>query len=497
LRRRKAPSGPAAAGLGAWQYLSGPADDTNAFNPAQYNPGEVVYVAGANTGAYGSNSHTGKTGEPGSSVQVSARTIQQLERQELAERAEQELADTVITSSPAEPMPESRGAYQMGGTEGLGMGANFANELTSPDNPMGALNSSMAGMKAMIANAQQQVAGKAAQVGSGAQTGDSANTKASPTSQGALASVTPNWSRSGGGGQAFNSSFSVQDSGKNGGAAGGRNGSGRGATEAMDALTAAQQQAAGMLEGARIKGKSSFGPMEGVGANRNATVSNGGRGKQAKDDLEFFTKRSIEVAKNKHRNNTEANVFLASTQISGGMMIAAENFRTGQGQGSKDFSSSLDANLRGIGTWSLDTSASEKKHQDDYDNLKTWFWVTLITAVVTAIAIPLVKNIPVYGWWIALGLAVLATALCIVGYVKAFQYANTWGNEGFSKTLLWTTPLEVLGVWASFVSFATSLSIMGKVGALFGVGWLMSLTTIPSDQVWDNEPENPISGKDK
>lgn len=43
------------AGIAAWQYLDSPADNT-AFNPAaQYDPGEVVYVAGASGGAYGAN----------------------------------------------------------------------------------------------------------------------------------------------------------------------------------------------------------------------------------------------------------------------------------------------------------------------------------------------------------------------------------------------------------------------------------------------------------
>ena len=43
------------AGIAAWQYLDAPADNT-AFNPAaQYNPGEIVYVAGASGGAYGAN----------------------------------------------------------------------------------------------------------------------------------------------------------------------------------------------------------------------------------------------------------------------------------------------------------------------------------------------------------------------------------------------------------------------------------------------------------
>ena len=47
------------AGIAAWQYLDSPAETNNTFTPAAYDSGEVVYVAGANTGAYAGGSYAG------------------------------------------------------------------------------------------------------------------------------------------------------------------------------------------------------------------------------------------------------------------------------------------------------------------------------------------------------------------------------------------------------------------------------------------------------
>lgn len=453
-----------AAGIGAWQYLSGPADDNNAFNPAQYNPGEVVYVAGANTGNYGSSSYG--HGDPGSSVQVSAQTLKRLDRQAMAEQAAREMEEDASQIYSSDPGPS---AYQMGATEGLGMGANYVSDSDSNSSPFGTVQQSMAGVQDMIAKAQQQVAGAA----QGKKPADQAAAGGAPS----LGSVTPNWSRgsSGSGGTGGGSSFALQDSGKNKG----RGGRGATTVDPQAALANAQAQAAGMLEGARIKGRSSFGNLETLGGNRNASIDKSGRGQQAKDDMEFFTKRSIDVAKNKHRSNTEANVFLASTQISGGMRIAAENVTTGQGQGSKDFTNDYEAQLRGIRTWGTDTSATEAQHNADRSAL-LWFTVgAAVASLVLMVAISLFKDIPVYGWIVAAALSIVLLGLIGTLIARIYTYQQAWGWEGMTIASTSVTALLLLGgvaAWtfgdAFFFKIGMSITELFGFGPAIGAGIL-------------------------
>lgn len=436
-----------AAGIGAWQYLSGPADDNTSFNPAQYNPGEVVYVSGANTGSYGSNTYG--AGDPGSSVQVSSKTLQRLDRRAMAERAAQEMEEesSQIYSSADSGTP----AYQMGGTEGLGMGANYVADANSNSSPMGVMQQSMAGMQDMIAKAQQQVAGAATDKGGkeGAAT---------------LGSVTPNWSRgaggiSAGGSGGANSSFALQDSGKNKGR-GGKNADPAADTQA--AIAAAQAQAAGMLEGARIRGKSSFGSMETLGANRDASIDKAGRGRNGKNDLEFIQKRSADAAANRHRAANEGSrAFLASTQVSGGMRITAENVTTGQGQGSKDFDQNLDTHLRGIRTWEAAVLGEEIQRGADRNSLVGWLAGTIVVAVAAMILISwlmtLVKNGGPYAWIPMLGvLAAIAGVFVMFSFAwsKAADFADKWGSSGLSISVQAVAIGMVVGAFAAMIFYS-------------------------------------------
>lgn len=446
-----------AAGIGAWQYLSGPADDNTSFNPAQYNPGEVVYVSGANTGSYGSNTYG--AGDPGSSVQVSSKTLQRLDRRAMAERAAQEMEEesSQIYSSADSGTP----AYQMGGTEGLGMGANYVADANSNSSPMGVMQQSMASMQDMIAKAQQQVAGAATDKGGkeGAAT---------------LGSVTPNWSRgaggiSAGGSGGANSSFALQDSGKNKGR-GGKNADPAADTQA--AIAAAQAQAAGMLEGARIRGKSSFGSMETLGANRDASIDKAGRGRNGKNDLEFIQKRSADAAANRHRAANEGSrAFLASTQVSGGMRITAENVTTGQGQGSKDFDTDTEVNLRGLRTWGENVETQEIQHDADRQAL-LWFTLgTVVASLALMLTIALTKNIAPYGWIAAAAATVVLAGLLVVLAIKIARYAESWGWEGMTIAATAVAGILALGAvaaWTFGQSFFSKMAM--KIAGSFGFG---------------------------
>lgn len=449
-----------AAGLGAWQYLSGPADDNNAFNPAQYNPGEVVYVSGANTGGYASTTYG--SGVPDSAVSVSAQNLKRLDRQEQAERAAREMEEEssqFYSSGDSGP-----GAYQMGSTEGLGMGANYVENANSDSSPMGAMQQSMAGMQAMINQAQQQVTGKATDGKQPA--GNGAN---------ALGSASHNWSGgtgiSAGGGNGGGSSFALQNSGKNR-TRGGRN---RGGTEvdAQNALNNLQTQASGMLEGQRIRGRSSFGSMDTLGANRDATVDKGRRGRNGNSDLEFIQKRSADAAGDRHRAANEGSrAFLASTQVSGGMRIAAENFVTGQGQSSKDFDTDTEVQLRGLRTWGGDVEAREAQHDADRQGL---LWLTVGAAIATfalMLVIALTKDIPPYGWIAALAATVAIVGLIVALIVKIYKYQDTWGWEGMPIAATAVTVLLAAGAVAAWTFLGDALFSLGmKAAELLGMGF--------------------------
>lgn len=445
------------AGIAAWQYLDAPAETNNTFTPAAYNPGEVVYVAGANTGSYAGGSYSGG-GEAPSSMQISANTLKRLERQETAQRAAQEMAEYAPDYSSSVSSSAPSGAYQMGGTDGLGTGANAANEFDLKNNPMAAMQQQMAGMSNMVAQAQQQ-AQQQAQAAAPGQEGAPA----------ALASAAKNWGSSGvtGGssGNAFNSSFAVQDSGKNKGSMS----AAEAAKQAGNVMASAQAQASRMMgEGSSLRARASFG-SNGIGDNRDASVQNSRTSKDGRD-LEFIRRRSADAAKNKNRSAVEgARAFLASTKISGGMMISAENVTTGQGQGSKDFNQDYDANLRGITSWGAGVEDLTTQRDKDRHDMQTWFWVAISVAAAAIIAIPFAKRIHPFGWWIALGIAAVATAFCVVGFAKANAYAKNWGATGYSTMAQICTGVLVAGVWLSFFLSSVAKETVGKVPKLLGM----------------------------
>lgn len=448
------------AGIAAWQYLDAPADNT-AFNPAaQYNPGEIVYVAGASGGAYGAN------GEVQSAFRAKpSKAIEMTEKMTLAQQRAEELDDSVTIPSSAAPSDPR--AYQMGGTEGLGMGGNRANEQDLKNNPMALVQQSMAGVSEAVSRAQAQAQGQAAAAAGQAPAGQAP--------AGTLASATRDWGSSaatkgisGGGGNSFNSSFSIQDSGKN---------TGKGAAGAAnmnvgDVLASAQARANQMMEGTHLRSRSSFGKDDGMGGSRDTVGGNARNSKEGKD-LEFIRKRSADAAKNKNRAANEGSrAFLASTRISGGMTVVGDNVTTGQGQDSQDFDAVNEVNLRGIKAWGVSAEEEALLRQKDRQTLLKWMWSAIGVALAAMIAIPFLKNITVLGIPVgliaAIIMAVAATAVCVVGFVKAAQYANRWGGEGLSTALMIITPLMTAGVWASFI-WATAFknfytNILDKLG---------------------------------
>lgn len=456
------------AGIAAWQYLDTPSDNT-AFNlRAQYNPGEVVYVAGANGGSYGSN------GEVQSSfLATPSKAIEMTEKIALAQKRSEEYDDTVPVPEPAPSNPQ---AYQMGGTEGLGMGANRANEEDLKNNPMALAQQSLAGVTNAINQAQAQAQQQAAAAGE-------ANGGTGPAA--ALASASRDWGSSaatqglgGGGGNAFNSSFVVQDSSQGGGNSG-NTGKIENPVEVMKKF---QAQAASAQEGVRIRAHSSFGRNEMLGDSRNLSAANA-QNSQESNDLKFIQKRSSDAAKNRNRAANEGSrALLASTKISGGITsISGDNVTTGQGQGSKDFSNATDTQLRSIGgytagTW--ETEALERKQARD--NIRTWMWIAIPTALAALVAIPIA--IASSGWFFGVGYA-LAAAIAAVALIPVItllvvsaKYANNYGGSSLSTWGITIGAILTAAIGAAFipgVGFAVKWATWAKLlagGAAAGLG---------------------------
>lgn len=463
-----------AAGIAAYQYLNSTPDVP--FDPlTQYDPGQIQYVStAANTGGYASRGYNAGTlpdnATGGSSMHISANTLRQLERQDRLNQTARDMEEFEPVQPNDVPTPQ---AYQMGGSEGLGMGGNFGNE-NNPNNPMAMVQQQMSGIQNMVAQAQQ-----------GAATGAS-GAPAAPGAQGAEQSAAPtlasagrpDWGRSsalGGGkggssGNAFNSTFTVQDSGK------GTPGANAPQTDPAQLLASAQRQMAGAVEGARMRTRASFGPDENVGPGRNAHVLNGRNSKETRD-LEFIRKRSADAALNRNRSTNEgARAFLASTNISGGMSINTENFVVNSDQKSKDFNTSTSANLRGIKNWSADNVELPGQERTRARNkLRTTLFVVM--GVVMAL-------IPVIGWFMALGrmllasviTAPLAAAKFIIGYClaaagaiavgtlmyTATSYASKYGGSSLSTWANITGGLLLGGIAAALWIPAVG-SLLGKM----------------------------------
>lgn len=458
------------AGVAAWQYVNAPSDNAS-FNPAQYNPGEVVYVAGANTGGYMGGSYSGQTD---GSIQVSAKTLKRMDQQYQAEQVALEMEEEAAQLRASAAAPTGP-AYQMGATEGLGMGANAANEELLKNNPLASMQQTMSGVQNIVANAQAQA--------------QSAQEQAQAAKEGSLASVRPDWSGkagSGGGSQGSSNVFAVQNSGKNkGGSAAGGN-----SANPQDIIASAQAQAAGMLEGTRLRSRSSFGRTDGLAdAGRDASVMGGRQGNKDKNDLEFIRKRSADAAKNRYRAANEGSrAFLASTQISGGMRIEADNVTTGQSQGSKDFNNDYDTNLRGIRNWGDIQMDLGEDRQNDYNNLLV-FWITTVAAVIAGCiglfylakaAMAAVVPWVVAALWIAFGiLAAGLITMCGFLIAHAADYASKWGGGWFST---WAGITGIVGIAAVGVSAFVNVSKALKIAktALEGAGGLTPVTSTPT-----------------
>ena len=447
-------------GIAIGSYLTSSNEDNTSFNV--YNPDPVVYVAGANTGGYVGGMYYG--GEKNTSaMQVSAKTVNRMDRQAQAQQAAQEMEESsqgVSSVSASDPA-----AYQMGMSDGgLGMGGNFAGD---GENPLSGIQSAMGGMQNMMSGAAS-----------------AAQAQADAAQGGAAALASASMAKSGGGsGTSGGMSFTVQDSGKNVGS--GAGGVGRGGVAGGSSVSgSAQEQAARMLEGARIKGRSSFGPSDGSRSNRDSFVFGESRS-DGQGDLEFIRKRSADAAANQFRAANEAGrAFMADNDISGGLTVLPDGTTVNSSQGSmSDDVSGIDG-ISGSVQGGIPGDNNNNDGPSWWNMLWTLLWTFSLAMLVAGLVHGLI-NIPLIGKAAAaLGTAVIGVLLKTM-FNKAQEYADMKGSDAWMTVYMIAAALIV---GSTAMAWARS-TLVSSVRSLFGEGALVGLEHLSAAGVWNKLKE--------
>ena len=219
-----------------------------------------------------------------------------------------------------------------------------------------------------------------------------------------------------------------------------------------------------------MRSRSNFGPgNNSLGADKDLSVGDARSSKEGKD-LVFIQKRSADAARNRNRSANEGSrAFLASTKVSGGMRIVGDTVAIGQGQGSKDFDNVHEANLRGIGSWGNAALDEATQRMIDRQNLQKWLWRAIATCLAAMIAIPLLKNIPLWGTILAVAVTVAALAVAATAIVKGGQFAHKWGGSGMSTTVMIVGGLMAAGVAMAWIFRSAFEKFYKSIGEKLGL----------------------------
>ena len=458
-----------AAGFAAMSYLSSPADTNNSFIPpsAYEQNGDVVYVSQSGGGGqYEANGEVGSAFRARQSDSIRLAN-QQFERENQARALAEADVKPAYASDEETQLPK---AYQIGaGDVGLGMGGNADKQLNSSLDMFSSLQNQFSGVGDAINKAQAQATDQ-----QGAARGASTSTSGQTAAQ--LASAPRNWGQgglthAGSGGSGSSNTFAVQDSGKN------KRDDGKDAAAAMaqmgNVMTDAQAAIKQMSEGARMRSRANFGSSDGLGIDRDAR-GQGARRRygNAKSELEWIRKQSAEIAKNKTNSANEGGrPFLASAQISGGLVVSGDNVTTGQGASSSDLSSfkgGIGGVLRGVKAKLDDVQADQDERNLARQELLSWFWtvfpVVMAATLAIAILVKIAKHIPApfnVIFWVAAGLLTLASLFLIAKLVgKVNIYRHICGGDKWSTLGYTLSGIFALGIGAGWLA-----GLLGKVKA--------------------------------
>ena len=455
------------AGLGAWNMLSTPQEDQP--SAPMYNPGEVVYVAGApaggvyQSGAYvGGDSHA--VGKDSTAGMVRAKTLTRLN--DSAQRD-----DSYEAMQREQERSLRNGAQQVtqgAGTEGLHMNGNDIDPELLQGNPMDVVTNQMGNMQKNMQGMIEQFQGQA-NPAANAKLADAAN-RAATAGNGQLTRA--NMASVGGGNGGGANAFVIQNSGRNNG---GSSKGGQGAQMDGDAIAAAQAQAAKMMEGAQMRAKGMFGPQNGMGNSVQTRGGVGGWGNmKAGKDLDWIARRSNKAAATATRSTNEGNrAFLGSERVSGGLQVVGdETVDLGDGQDSKDFSNEVNSNLGNLGKWAASVSAEQLKRDQDRHGVQSALWLAIGSALAAMVGIFFaIKTIPSpWNWIAASGIAAGGLFMVARAVRASIFYARDWGGTSLTTWAGIICGILTAGIGAAFFVGSAALKAKTETAAAGATG---------------------------
>lgn len=347
------------AGIAAWQMMGSSAQpNLNTVFSSGAADQDVVFVAGAAGGVYGSGSY-GTGGELRSGIQTTLSKDMQLMQ------ADAQAAQAVPEAAFVQQEQEIN-AYKMdGAATGLGMGGNVAREMNGAmSGDMNAVQKQIAEIQATIASQKQAAEVAAAAEGKG---GDAAQVAAAMKGQGK------------GSGQFGMAEGMARASGSN-----------LNATPLQSGQYAREGEgvsSSGVLGGAQAAGTAAgVGPATRVAKFEGGRDSIIGQSRRMRDDnsLETIQKQSADIARHSNRSvNEGARVFLASNKLSGGIRLDGGETLSGGSASSSDFTddaiSSLGNALGQVGAEVISYEEAREELRRDLRNFvsscNTWSWI--------------------------------------------------------------------------------------------------------------------------
>ena len=382
-------------------------------------------------------------------------------------------------------------AAETSATDGLGMGANKALEVTA------------AGGRAAPASAGAGVnsAAVAAAMGNGA----GADAASRPTlASASMARASGNAFNATSGSAGGSSSAAGRGSAASGNASGGSAAAG-GATEGYQ-FSGAMPSGSNAISAINQARRSRF-----TAGGRDSSVSRARRSFEEKNELKDISKRSADAASNRNRSANEgALAWLAGYENSGGMQIDGLSSASESG-GSADFITPTQNQIKGIGDYIPEVDA-EAEARDKAHKRLMWMTIALAAAAVVLIALGyfliskgklmgVAGGAFVIGGWIVLG-ALMAYAAVVMGF--AIDYLVKYDGV-FLPTMALIAGAGAIGgaIWAGLNAMKAGTTgaeavakMQGKLTSAAKTVGVMGLTTVGGELINEGMQSDLDANKD-
>lgn len=366
--------------------------------------------------------------------------------------------------------------YQMGGSEGLGMGANQAVET----------GSSRASGNAVDPAANVTTRGIGAAAGPGALSGNGGEQGGEGPKKLANASIARATGGSGSVTMAASARTGSSAPGSRAGAAG-PGGNGINYTAPGSAISGA------MPEGSNIVSRGGFnrggqGDMAGIGGSRGGRAAGGTHSKDGRD-LAFIAKRSADAAKNKNRSANEGSrAFLASTQNSGGLTTEGASEDVGSSASSEDFEAPQIAKERNAQSALDNTSLLEAERASRRQKIKSQLVALLIASIPAVLMIRTLWDAASAGGpftvWMKVAAIAIAAAMTVwwgTLIANAFMYKSDYGDSSWAWASLGAGAAFTTLIWGSMfirgIQKAVN-AVVNKINGFFGTNLLSKGTAL-------------------